>query len=415
MKMRMRFSAVAMLVLAVGAAWAAPAKKTITWGYWGSPEEVAQNKGVAAEFEKQNPDIHIEHMTAPWGDYFTKLQVQFAGGTAPDVMFLTYISTYASMGVLKDLGPDIKSHNFDLAQYPAGLRTGFTVNGKLYGLPRDNDTKVIFVNKKLFKEAGLPLPTSSWTTDQFVDAAKKLTKKDAAGGPQYGLMFDPGNWYLWVFMSEGRMFDDDEAPTKVAFDANAVSGLQFMGDLITKYKVTPDYSQLTNGTVRMQLFMNGKIAMLVDNHAQVPGLLAQKSVDWEVVPLPTFPGKKHHNVAGGAGYTINAATKESEAAWRFWVFLNSKATELYMKDGTMVPPRSDLLNSAAFVGGKPYNAKVFVDETVSGTGFPNNQYWWNVYSAAGPFFEQICVSGMSAADAVAQAIPELQKQIKAKK
>jgi multiple sugar transport system substrate-binding protein len=404
----------AMVVLALFSACAPAVKKpvTITWGYWGSPSEVEENKAVAAEFEKKYPGIKVEHMTAPWGDYFTKLQTQFAAKTAPDVMFLTYISTYAPMGVLQDMGPLFEKHKFDKSTYPEGLLSLFTIDGKLYGLPRDNDTKVVFVNKKLFKEAGVELPAASWTTEEFVAAARKLTNRKAAGGPQYGLMFDPGNWFLWVFMNEGKMFDDEGNPTKVEFDANAIGGLQFAGDLVGKHKVTPDFDQLNNGTVRQQLFLNGKVAMLIDNHAQVPSFLAEKGLDWDVAPLPTFPGKAHHNVAGGAGYAISAFTKEPDAAWKLWEFLNTEGVKLYMKSGTMVPPRTDLLESREFSGDKPYKAKVFVDETVAGRGFPRNRWWWNVYSAANPFFERIWAQGKSAAEAVAAALPEMQKEIK---
>ena len=88
----------------------------------------------------------------------------------------------------------------------------------------------------------------------------------------------------------------------MAFDKNAVAGLQFEGDLINKYKVTPAVDQLTDGTIRQQLFLNGQVAMLIDNHSQVPDLLSQKAVAWEVVPLPTVAGKQHANAAGGAGY-----------------------------------------------------------------------------------------------------------------
>ena len=407
---------ITLMLFALFSTWAQADKKpvTITWGYWGSPEEVEENKAVAAAFEKKNPDIKIEHMTAPWGDYFTKLQTQFAAKSAPDVMFLTYISTYAPMGVLKDLRPLIKQHNFDLSQYPDGLLTLFTINDKLYGLPRDNDTKVVFINKKLFRDAGVAIPTSGWSTDAFRDAAKKLTNKNAAGGPQYGLAFDPGNWFMWVLMNEGTMFDDDENPKKVAFDANAIHGLQFAGDLVGKDKVTPDYDQLNNGTSRIQLFMNGKVAMLIDNHSQVPMLLKQKDVDWDVLPLPTFPGKGHHNVAGGAGYCISAYTKHPEEAWRFWEYLNTEGLSQYMKSGTMVPPRTDLLNSTEFVGNKPYNAKVFVAETQAGRAFPKNQWWWNVYSVATPYLERMWVNGETAASVISAALPEMQKEIKTK-
>lgn len=399
------------LALSAGGTKESQAAGTITWGYWGSPSEVEENKGVAAAFEQAHPNIKIEQMTAPWGDYFTKLQTQFAAKSAPDVMFLTYISTYAPMGVLKEMDPLFAQYKFDKSKYPPGTLDGFTVAGKLYGVPRDNDTKVVFVNKDLFADAGVSIPAKAWSTDEFVSAAQKLTKKKADGTQQYGVMFDPGNWYLYVFMNEGTMFDNDGAPAKVAFNSAALQGLQWAGDLINAAKVTPAFDQLNDGTIRLQMFLNGQVGMLIDNHAQVPTLLATKGLNWDVAPLPTFPGKGHHNVAGGAGYTISAYTKNQDAAWTFWQFLNTEGIKMYMKAGTMTPVNLDLLNSADFSQGKPYNAKVFINETIAGHGFPNNTKWWNVYSKANPFFERIWASGATAAAAYAAAQPELQKEL----
>jgi multiple sugar transport system substrate-binding protein len=411
MKKRM-LVALALLAATVALATAAPKQVTITWGYWGSPQEVTENKAVAAAFEAKNPDIKIEHMTAPWGDYFTKLQTQFAAKSAPDVLFLTNISTYAPTGVLMDLGPLFKKHGFDKAKYPAGTLGLFIVNGKLYGTPRDNDTKVVYVNKALFKEAGIAVPAGSWSADAFLAAAQKLTKRKADGSPQYGLAFDPGNWYLWAYMFDGRFFDDDAKPTKVAFDKSALAGLQYEGDLISKYKVAPAFDQLNDGTVRQQLFLNGQVAMLIDNHSQVPTLSAASGLDWDVAPLPTVAGKPHANVAGGAGYCIYSGTKKPDAAWRFWLFLNTEGIKLYMKSDTMVPASLDLLKSPEFSGNRSYNAKVFIDETIAGHSFPTTPAWWDVYSKASPSFERIWVGESSAEAAYAEALPELQKLIK---
>jgi multiple sugar transport system substrate-binding protein len=407
-----QFAALVLLTASMALAIAAPKQVTLKWGYWGSPEEVLENKGVAAAFEAANPDIKIEHMTAPWGDYFTKLQTQFASRSAPDVMFLTNISTYAPTGVLADLGPLFKKYKFDQSKYPAGTLGLFLVNGKLYGTPRDNDTKVIYVNKALFEEAGVALPRGGWSTDDFLAAAQKLTKKKADGSPQYGLAFAPDNWYLWAYMFDGKFFDDDARPTKVAFDKSALAGLQYEGDLINKYRVAPAFDQLIDGTVRQQLFLNGQVAMLIDNHSQVPTFSKAEGLDWDVIALPTVPGKPHANVAGGAGYCIYSGTKLPDAAWRFWLFLNTEGIKLYMKSDTMVPASLDLLRSPEFSGDRPYNAQVFIDETVAGHSFPTTPFWWDVYSKASPFLERIWVGESGAAEAYAAALPEMQKMIK---
>ena len=43
-----------------------------------------------------------------------------------------------------------------MGRCPACLLKNFNYDGSLYGLPRDNDTKVIFYDEDLFEEAELP-------------------------------------------------------------------------------------------------------------------------------------------------------------------------------------------------------------------------------------------------------------------
>jgi ABC-type glycerol-3-phosphate transport system substrate-binding protein len=64
---------------------------TITWGMWGSPEEIETHQKVADAYMAANPNVTIELWAQPWGDYFTKLQTLWAAGDGeaiPDVLFL---------------------------------------------------------------------------------------------------------------------------------------------------------------------------------------------------------------------------------------------------------------------------------------------------------------------------------------
>ena len=49
---------------------------TITWGFWGSPEEKATHELVADAFMAENPNIKIEIWNQPWGDYFTDQEIK---------------------------------------------------------------------------------------------------------------------------------------------------------------------------------------------------------------------------------------------------------------------------------------------------------------------------------------------------
>src|SRR5262245_1274982 len=71
---------------------------TLLWSMWGSPAEIATHQVVADAFMAEHPEIKIEILSAPWADYFTKLQTLWASGDAsqiPDVAFLTPVLPYA--------------------------------------------------------------------------------------------------------------------------------------------------------------------------------------------------------------------------------------------------------------------------------------------------------------------------------
>lgn len=392
---------------------AASGKKiTITYEYWGSADEIKTNNEIVDAFEKKYPDIEVKQVSATWNDYFTKLQTQFTSGTAPDVMFLTYVSTYAGMGVLQDLTPLFQKYNFDINKYPKGLVDSFTVDGKVYGVPRDNDTKVLYYNKKLFQRAGVAAPAKGWTTDQFVADAQKLTATAAGGKKQYGLLFDPGIWSLFTILNQGKFFDNDENPTKVALDdPNTVSALQFEGDLINKYKVTPSYSSLNDGNIRSQLFTSGQAAMLIDNAAQLPTFAKASGLSWDVAYLPVFKGKPIANVGGGAGYTIYSKTKQLDASWKLWEFLNTTGVQINLQSGSICPANEDLLNSSEFKN-KNYDAQVFIDETKAAVSLPTAKKWWNVYSDVTPFLQTIWTGSSTASSAVQKAVAAGNKELK---
>jgi ABC-type glycerol-3-phosphate transport system substrate-binding protein len=73
---------------------------TITWSFWGDPNELPPNDEVIKAFNAKYPNIQIKTFHEPWASYFDKVQTMFAGDSAPDVLFLTNIASYASKGVL---------------------------------------------------------------------------------------------------------------------------------------------------------------------------------------------------------------------------------------------------------------------------------------------------------------------------
>src|SRR4030088_1587493 len=55
-----------------------------------APDHLKDLDKIVQAFEARNPKIKVTVESAPFTDYFTKLQTAFAGGTAPDTFELDY-------------------------------------------------------------------------------------------------------------------------------------------------------------------------------------------------------------------------------------------------------------------------------------------------------------------------------------
>ena len=166
-------------------------------------------------FEEKYPDIQVEAINIP-EKYWDKLLTMFAGGTAPDVVYMNYMNLagFADKGVLEDLMPWIeKSPDFNLPDFFPSLIKQVRYKAGLYELPKDFTTSVIYYNKDMLKEAGLKFPDANWTWDDFRNAAKALTKdKDGAGRiDQYGWdgLFDTSLNTYWIRQNGGEIIDSD--------------------------------------------------------------------------------------------------------------------------------------------------------------------------------------------------------------
>lgn len=347
----------------------------ITWSFWGDATEVAINNRLKSVFEGRYPGVKINILNESWTNYFDKLKTEWVGDKTPDVMFLTNVPTWAATGIVEPIDSYIQRDKLDVGDFYSGLLDAFKFNGVQYGLPRDNDTKVIYVNIDMLKEAGISVPQVGWTWQDLRNAALKLTKRDASGKiTRYGFAFEPDTWWrLWVWQNGAELYDKFNAPqppTKLLLDnKDASDAVQFFADLINKDQVTPTYEQMNSGDKIAEMFSTGKVAMAFGNHTNIVTYAKTPGLRWDVVPLPA--GKKRVNILGGAGYVINKNSKHKEEAWQFIQWLTGPAGEaLFADTGLMVPARKSVREDNIFLRQQPYNTQVFLQETEVGKQYP---------------------------------------------
>jgi multiple sugar transport system substrate-binding protein len=356
-------------------------KTTITWSYWGDPAENQVNLKVKSAFEKDNPDIQVNVLWAPWTQYFQKIDGLFAGGAPPDVLFLTFIQKYAAEGVIEDLSSWIQKGGVDLGGYWPGFNDAMKYKGKLYGLQRDGDVKVLYYNTDHLQQAGVPRPDKTWTWDTFERALARLTQKDGGRVQRYGLAMESAMYWLWLAMNGTWTLDDARNPSRCTLDdPRAVQALQWQANLIKQQYLLPVDLQQSGSDAGA--FQSGQASMIIQNVSRVPTFNQQGSLKYGLAPIPRPAGGQYADSAGGAGFSISSKSKHKDAAWKFLSWLQSpRGQSLFAQSGDLFPALKSVAESQSYLKTLPddKNALSFMAQygkTIGTALFPE----WNELS-----------------------------------
>ncbi len=383
---------------------------TITWSVWGNAWMKEIHRRVVRAFEAEHPRIRVELIQHPWEEYFTWLAGEWAAGRSPDVMMINYVPARAQQGMLASLEPWLARDQVDLSDFYPALLELFRYQGALYGLPRDNDTKVIYYNQAAFDAAGLPYPQAGWTWVDLRRLARALTVRDAAGNVvQYGFGFEASLWWrLWVWQNGGDVVDDPLAPRHFRLDQpEAIEALDFLASLSAEDGSTPPAEQLNTEALR-RLFIDGRLAMVFGNHDHVPFFADVPDLRWDVVGLPR--GRQAANFAGGGGYSMSRLTAAPEAAWELVKFLTGpKGEAMFAESGVTTPSRRSVREDHVFLRRQPYNPQVFLEETALGRPDLHTYHQEEVNAALDEALMPVWRGERTAAEAVAAVRPEIER------
>ena len=392
-----------------------PQVATITWAFWGEPGEVETNELVIKAFEEANPSIKVATIHAPWSDYFQKMEVMFAGGTGPDLMFGPF--RFAPLGVIRPLDDFLDLTGHDLSDYWPGLVETKMYEGKIYALPRDTAPNCLYYNKDLFDTAGVDYPTHEWTWVDFLAAGERLTIKDASGRiSQYALGMEGGKWRLWAFQKGFDVLDDIENPSKCMLtEPPAIEAIQFFGDLMNKYRYAMRSTELDAAGGDFGAFQTGQVAMIIQNASRVP--IFNSSPDLKghyAISTVPFPEEgQRANFLGGAGYGITTfcPPERLEAVYKFLLFLQEEGAYIFAKTGVAVPARMSVAENSDFLKAAE-GMDAFLVEAKVGRRSPVIKEWREIYdTAVRPKIDLVWTGDKMAAEVVPEICDEVDRML----
>jgi len=305
---------------------------------------------MVADFEKANPDIKVKAIYAgTYQESIVKALTAFKGGTPPTLAVLLSTDLFTLIDENAIVPIDSLASSAEDKKWIDGFYKGFMENsqteGKTWGIPFQRSTIVMYYNKNLFKEAGLNPDKAPANWNEMVEAAKKLTKRDAAGNvSQWGVKIPSTGFGYWMFQAMTASNDTilmNSAGTKTYFDKpGAVQALQHWVDLTTKDKVMPAGS-IEWGTTPKD-FLEQKAAMVWTTTGNLTNIRTNASFPFGVAMLP---GIKHPGSPTGGGnfYVFNKTSPaEQQAAMKFIRFATEPARAAQWSIATgYVAPRQD--------------------------------------------------------------------------
>ncbi|MDD2717460.1 MAG: extracellular solute-binding protein [Candidatus Wallbacteria bacterium] len=262
------------------------------------------------DYQDRNPGIEIKVSQIPWVGHEAKYRTSLTVEGAPDLGridtgFLAELVSNDAVLALDEFGVRELESEFVKAALYSNI-----YKGKIYGLPDQITGVCLFYNKDLFQKCGLDPAKPPQTWDQFLTAAKALTRPE---NNQYGFGMDNSLWWSFPFFNTfGAEFISEDGKTCLLNKEQAIKALQFKVDLYLKEKV--EGGAWIPGAINPEVgFLNGRYAMIFMGPWNVKNF--QKSgVNFGVAMIPAGSKGTSTNV-GGSDMVIFKSCKYPKEAY----------------------------------------------------------------------------------------------------
>lgn len=306
------------------------------WHAMAGEQEQSLQRLVNA-FTKQNSNIKV---TLQNQSSYPDLQQKITATTASPKDLPTMTQAYPDWllnaideNLVLDLKPYIENETLKFDNYDdivQGFRESSTIGDKIYGIPFNKSTEIIWYNKTLFNKLNLKVPT---TYDELENVSEEIKSKQniVAGG------FDSlSNYYSTYLKNEGVTFDSKFDPTSeasedaVEYYLDGIKGGYFRIAGTDKYLSGP--------------FGNQMIAYYIGSNAGEAFVKQSVNNKFEIGVAP-YPAKEVMQ-QGTDLFIFNSATPEQKtAAYELLKFLTTKENQITWGNETgYIPVRTSAIN-----------------------------------------------------------------------
>lgn len=312
---------------------------------------------LADRYTKEHPNVKIIFETFQDDAFQQKFKAYVSLNDIPDI-YMTWTGSQFDLPakVSAELNPkDFKDYGFISGALETRMR-----NGKLYGIPKNNDMYFLYYNRDIFESNNIKIPN---TFQELLTAAKKLRSKDIIpcatnGKDKWELSGIFTDIYYKVNPSP-KMFHLNWDNASFEGDPFALKAARYYKQLIDANFFQDSYMTTDYGTAK-NLFTSGKAAMYYMGSWELSMTSDEDLSDGfrknlAVMQIPPIDGEKNDvsvlsNWYGG-GYSVNKNSKVKKEAIEFlkYFFKPENWAQLSWDNGVCIAPQSFKLNANEMV------------------------------------------------------------------
>lgn len=302
-------------------------------------------KKVLSDFMQENQNINVVNESMSGEEFLLKLKIDFASGNEPDVFglwpgenMLTLIASDKVADLTQTLGQDSEWKNaFDKSTW-----RHVTENGRIYGIPFEIIYQSMFVNRDLFRQYHVKIPTN------FTELKEAVTAFSAVGITPIAYNAEAEGGYLYQNMIAslgGRM------ESQIPFKGESVNecflhASDYMQELYSLGAFPENLFHLNTREMN-QLFLENKAAMIVQRSDFIGEIAQGSDADIDMIPFPYIEDGKADQTAllyglGSGTFLVSRRAWEEapkrEASVKLLKHLTSpEVSNLFIRETHMLP------------------------------------------------------------------------------
>ncbi|HML14087.1 MAG TPA: ABC transporter substrate-binding protein [Xanthobacteraceae bacterium] len=249
------------------------------------------------QFNAAHPDIRATPVyTGSYDETLIKTRSATQAGKPPAAVimsanFLTDLVIEDEIVAFDDLiARDGGSDEKFMGQFFPALHANAVIDRKVYGVPFQNSTPLLYYNADQFREAGLDPDRAPQTWDDLVAAARKLTRREGERVTRWGILmpsnYDYGGWILSALtMANGGRYFNEEYGGEIYYDTPTTLGaLTFWSDLVHKHKVHAAGEQ--KAPAISTAFLSGQVSMMLLSTGSLTHIRTNAKFPYKVAFVP---------------------------------------------------------------------------------------------------------------------------------